>query len=118
MLNNVVLQGRLVADPELRTTVTGKSVCSFRIAVDRNFSKDKQTDFISCVAWGNEGVFVSKYFHTGSMIFVVGSIQTRSYEDKAGNKKTVSEVCVREAFFGDSKKQDDEIDVPDFEEVF
>lgn len=109
MLNQVVLMGRLVADPELRTTTTGRSVCSFRIAVNRNQKPgaDGQvpTDFISCVAWEYTGQFVSRYFQKGSMIAVVGSLQSRSYEDKTGSKRNVVEVNVREANFCGSKAE-------------
>ena len=80
MLNCVTLMGRLVADPELRTTGTGKSVCTFRIAVDRSFAKageQRQADFITIVAWENTANFVCRYFAKGSMIAVQGSIQTR-----------------------------------------
>ena len=101
MLNNVILMGRLVADPELRTTNSGKSVANFRIAVDRSFSKDgnKETDFITIVVWGSTADFVSKYFSKGDMIALRGEIQTRSYEDSNGNKRTAFEVVAREVSF-------------------
>lgn len=108
MINSVVLMGRLVADPELRTTTTGKSVCSFRIAVDRSYvrqGEQRQADFISCVAWEQTGNFISRYFTKGSMIAVMGSIQTRTYEDKNGQKRTAVEVNVREASFTGSKSE-------------
>lgn len=105
MLNRAILMGRLVADPELRQTPNGVSVVSFRIAVDRNYSKDKerQTDFIDIVAWRSSAEFVSKYFSKGKMIIVEGSIQTRSYEDKNGNKRTAVEVVADNVMFGESK---------------
>ncbi len=106
MINSVVLMGRLVADPELRTTTTGKSVCTFRIAVDRSYvrqGEQRQADFITCVAWEQTGNFISRYFTKGSMIAVTGSIQTRNYEDKNGQKRTAFEVNVREASFTGSK---------------
>ncbi|MBQ4208488.1 MAG: single-stranded DNA-binding protein [Clostridia bacterium] len=106
MINSVVLMGRLVADPELRTTTTGKSVCTFRIAVDRSYvrqGEQRQADFITCVAWEQTGNFISRYFTKGSMIAVAGSIQTRNYEDKNGQKRTAFEVNVREASFTGSK---------------
>lgn len=106
MINSVVLMGRLVADPELRTTTTGKSVCTFRIAVDRSYvrqGEQRQADFITCVAWEQTGNFISRYFSKGSMIAVSGSIQTRNYEDKNGQKRTAFEVNVREASFTGSK---------------
>lgn len=108
MINQVVLMGRLIADPELRTTTTGKSVCSFCVAVDRSYAKSgeqKQTDFINIVAWESTADFVSKYFSKGSMIAVIGKIQTRSYEDKDGKKRTAFEVLTREVSFCGSKAQ-------------
>ena len=82
MLNCVTLMGRLTADPEVRTTTTGKSVCTFSIAVDRSFARageQRQTDFINIVAWENTATFISRYFAKGSMIAIQGSIQTRPY---------------------------------------
>ena len=106
MLNCVTLMGRLTADPEVRTTTTGKSVCTFSIAVDRSFARageQRQTDFITIVAWENQANFISRYFAKGSMIAIQGSIQTRSYEDKNGNKRTAFEVIAREVSFCGSK---------------
>lgn len=101
MLNCVSLIGRLTADPELRTTTTGKSVANFSIAVDRAYSKggNKETDFINIVCWESTADFVSKHFSKGSMIGIQGSIQTRNYEDKNGNKRTATEVLAREVSF-------------------
>lgn len=108
MLNNVALQGRLVADPQLRQTTSGKQVASFRLACDRG-RKDANgnniTDWIECVAWENTANFISKYFQKGSMIVVSGSIQTRQYEDKSGAKRTATEVLVASANFCESKRQ-------------
>ena len=105
MLNRAILMGRLVADPELRQTPNGVSVCSFRIAVDRNYSRDRerQTDFIDIVAWRQTAEFVSRYFTKGKMIIIEGSIQTRNYEDKNGNKRTAVEVVADNVQFGESK---------------
>ena len=108
MLNCVTLMGRLTADPEVRTTTTGKSVCTFSIAVDRSFARageQRQTDFINIVAWENTATFISRYFAKGSMIAIQGSIQTRSYEDKNGNKRTAFEVIAREVSFCGSKSE-------------
>lgn len=119
MLNNVILMGRLVADPELRTTSTNKSVANFRIAVDRGYSKDKQADFITIVAWENTADFISKYFHKGDMIALRGEIQTRSYEDNNGNKRTAFEVLAREVSFcgGKSEGNNSSPSAPDFEAI-
>ena len=108
MINSVVLMGRLTADPELRTTTTGKSVCSFSIAVDRSYSKnaeERQADFINIVAWENTANFVCRYFSKGSMIAIQGQIQTRRYEDKTGAKRTAFEVVAREVSFCGSKSE-------------
>ena len=104
-LNKVILAGRLTADPELKTTPNGISVCSFSVAVDRRYSKDnKQTDFINVVAWRSTAEFITKYFSMGNSICVCGSIQTRNYTDKNGNKRTAVEVVAEEATFCEGKK--------------
>ena len=108
MLNCAVLMGRLVADPELRTTTSGISVTSFRIAVDRSFvrqGEERQADFIDIVAWRQTADFVCRYFRKGSMIAVQGSIQTRAYEDKQGNKRTAVEVVADNVSFCGSKSE-------------
>lgn len=108
MINVAVLMGRLVADPELRRTQSDLPVCSFRIAVDRNYSSktgERQADFIDIVAWRSTAEFVCKYFTKGQMIAVNGSIQTRSYEDKQGNKRTAVEVVAENVSFCGSKRE-------------
>lgn len=108
MLNHIDLMGRLVADPELKTTQNGVAVTSFRIAVDRNYTpqgQEKQADFISCVAWRQTAEFIGKYFAKGRMIALEGSLQSRSYEDKQGQKRTAYEVIVDHAYFADSKPE-------------
>ena len=107
MLNTVALMGRLAADPELKMTQSGIAVTSFRIAVDRTYQpkdQEKITDWIDVVAWRNTAEFVTRYFHKGSMIAVQGSIQTRSYTDRDGNKRTAGEVIADNVFFGESKR--------------
>lgn len=107
MLNVAVLMGRLVADPELRTTPSGISVTSFTIAVDRSYQKagdDRQADFIDIVAWRGTADFVCKYFRKGQLIAVQGSIQTRSYQDKDGNKRKAFEIVADNVHFAESKK--------------
>ena len=108
MLNCAVIMGRLVADPELRTTPNGISVTSFCVAVDRSFVKageERKADFINVVAWRQTADFVTRYFHKGSMIAVQGSIQTRSYEDKNGNKRTAVEIVADNVSFCGSKSE-------------
>jgi single stranded DNA-binding protein len=103
MLNKAILTGRLTTKPELKTTTSGVSVTQFSLAVQRNFkdsSGNYAADFISIVAWRNQAEFASKYFDKGSLMTVVGSIQTRSYEDKNGNKRTATEVVAEEVLDG------------------
>lgn len=109
MLNRAILMGRLVADPELRQTPNGISVTAFCIAVERNYSKDKdrKADFINIVAWRQTAEFVSRYFSKGKMIVIEGSIQMRSYEDKNGNKRTAVEVVAENVMFGESKRREE-----------
>lgn len=107
MLNVVVLTGRLTADPELRHTPNDIAVTSFTLAVNRKFSRpgeEKQTDFIDIVAWRNTAEFVCKYFKKGQLIAIEGSIQTRTYQDKDGNKRKAFEIVARDAQFAESKK--------------
>ncbi|MBR5774275.1 MAG: single-stranded DNA-binding protein [Clostridia bacterium] len=108
MINNVVLMGRLVADPELRTTPTGVSVTSFAIAVERSYAKqgeERNADFIDIVAWRQSADFITRYFRKGSMIAIEGSLQTRTYTDKDGNKRKAVEVLVSRASFCGSKNE-------------
>ncbi len=108
MINSVVLMGRLTADPELKTTTSNLSVLSFSVAVDRNYQsqgQERQADFINCVAWRQNAEFISRYFRKGQMIAIQGSIQTRSYEDRNGNKRTAVEVVVDRASFCGSKAE-------------
>ena len=104
-LNKVILGGRLTADVELKMTPSGVSVCQFGLAVNRKYSKEGEqaTDFINCVAWRTTAEFISKYFHKGSSLCIVGSLQVRSYKDKDGNNRYATEVIVDEALFVDSK---------------
>lgn len=107
MINNVILMGRICSDVDSRTTTSGKSVCNFRIAVDRAYSKgdNKQTDFITICAWEQTSDFISRYFSKGSMIALRGEIQTRNYEDNNGNKRTAFEVLAREVSFCGGKNE-------------
>lgn len=106
MLNVVAIMGRLVADPELRTTPAGVNVCQFRIACDRNFARQgeqRQADFVDIVAWRQQADFVCKYFSKGSLIAINGRIQTRNYQDKNGNNRTAFAVVAENINFGGSK---------------
>lgn len=109
MLNKVILQGRLVADPELRHTQAGVPVVSFRIACDRDYkSKDpnvQNADFINIVAWRQTAEFLCRYFSKGSMILVDGRLQVREYTDKNGDRRYVSEVVVDNIHFPASRRE-------------
>lgn len=109
MLNVVVLTGRLTKDPELKTTPSGVYVLGFSIAVERRYrsGEDRQADFINIVAWRKTAEFISKYFKKGQMIAVEGSLQSRKYQDKDGNNRTVVEVVANNAQFADYKRNDD-----------
>ena len=107
MLNHITIMGRLTKDVELRRTDKGTAVASFTLAVDRDFSKENETDFIECVAWKNTAEFVSKYFSKGRMAIVSGSLQIRNWTDKDGNKRKTAEVIANNVYFGDSKRNDE-----------
>lgn len=106
MLNKVLLQGRLVADPETRHTTNGTAVSSFRLAVDRDFKNqngEREADFINVVAWRNTAEFVSRYFQKGQMAVVEGRLQVRDYTNRDGNKRYITEVVANSIYFADSK---------------
>ena len=104
-LNKVILGGRITHDIELKQTTAGVAVVSFSIAVNRkHVANGQQTaDFLDVTAWRQTAEFISRYFRKGSSICIVGSLQTRSWEDKSGNKRTVTEIVADEAYFVDSK---------------
>lgn len=110
MLNHITIMGRLTRDPELRYTGSNIPVCSFTLAVDRDFASrdggEKQTDFIDCVAWRQTGEFVSKYFSKGSMAVVAGRLEIRDWTDRDGNKRRNAEINAEHVYFGESKKPD------------
>ena len=104
-MNKVMLVGRLTKDPEVKMTSNQTQFCNITVAVDRRFKDangQRQADFISCVAWRQTAAFIQKYFRKGSRIGLVGSIQTRNYEDQNGQKRYVTEVVVDEAEFVES----------------
>ena len=108
MLNVAAIMGRLTADPELRHTQNDIAVTSFTVAVDRSYARagtERQTDFIDVVAWRQTAEFVGKYFQKGSMIAVTGSIQTRNYEDRQGNKRKAFEIVASDVSFTGSKRE-------------
>jgi single-strand DNA-binding protein len=104
--NKVMQCGRLTADVELRATQGGRSVVSFSLAVNRPRPKDgteQKADFFQCVAWEKTAEFISRYFHKGDALFIVGKLQTRSYKAKEGHTVYVTEIVIDEAHFVDSK---------------
>ena len=105
MLNVVAIMGRLVRDPELRQTQSGKDVASFTVACDRN-RKDAPSDFIPVTAWDKTAQFVFRYFQKGSLIAIDGRLQSRSYQDKNGNNRTAIEIVAQNVSFCGEKKQD------------
>lgn len=124
MLNRAILMGRITKSPELKTTPNGVSVIQISIAVDRDYTpkgQEKQTDFINVVAWRGTAEFISKHFEKGQLIALAGSIQTRSYTDNQGNKRSVTEVIADQVYFcggkNDNKKTEPKFDESDFEEI-
>lgn len=112
MLNSCAFQGRLAADPELRTTQTGKTVTSFRMAVDRDMvdaNGRRPTDWLTFTAWGKTAEFVSKYFRKGSAAVVHSRCQTRQFEDKNGNNRTAIEFVVDNIYFAGPKQENQQL---------
>ena len=108
MINRVVLMGRLVADPELKTTNTGISVTSFRIAVDRSYVKagaERQADFFDIVAWRSSAEFVCRNFSKGALIAIDGQLQSRQYQTKDGQNRTAIEVVADNVSFTGERRE-------------
>lgn len=111
-MNKAILMGRLTKDPELRTTQSNISVCSFTLACDRRYKNadgTRSTDFIPCVAWRQQAEFATRYFHKGDRMLVMGTIQPRSWEDQqTGQRRYITEVIVDEIYFCESKRSSGE----------
>lgn len=109
MYNKAILIGRLTADPELRTTPGGVSVCTFRIAVNRPYTSggERKTDFINITAWRQTAEFVNRFFSKGRAIGIDGTIQTRDYVDKDGVKRNTFEIVAEKVFFIEPKPSSD-----------
>ncbi len=109
MLNRVILMGRITHDLEMKQTPSGAVVVPFSLAVERNFKEqngERQTDFISCVAWGKTAEHIGRYFAKGRMIAVEGQLRTRTYDDKNGSRHYITEVVVSGvSFTGEPKPQ-------------
>lgn len=111
-MNKVVLIGRLTKDPELRYTGSNTAVATFTLAVNRNFSNqngEREADFINVVVWRKQAENVKNYLSQGSQACVEGRIQTRSYDDKDGNKRYVTEVVADNVEFLGSKNSNTSI---------
>ncbi|MCR4436181.1 MAG: single-stranded DNA-binding protein [Clostridiales bacterium] len=109
-MNKAILMGRLTKDPELRYTQNNTAVCSFTLAVDRDYQqegKEKEADFIPCIVWQKKGEAAAKYLEKGRRIAVVGRIQTRTWDDNEGKKHYVTEVIVDNWYFADDKRKED-----------
>ena len=104
-INKVIIGGRLTADPELKTTQSGISVISFSVAVNRKTKPgaNQETDFFNVVAWIQTAEFVSRYFHKGSSICIVGVLQTSSWTNQKGEKQYRTDIVADEVMFVDSK---------------
>lgn len=110
MLNQIVIMGRLARDPELRYTKSDTPVASFTVAVDRDYKAQdgsREADFIDCTAWRQGAEFVQKNFSKGQMIVVTGSLQSRKWEDRDGNKRTAWEILVDHTYFGEPKRTEE-----------
>lgn len=102
MFNKAILIGRLTAEPESKTTASGTTVINFTVATDRSYKSEdgeRKADFLNCTAWRQQAEFICKYFRKGDPIGIEGSIQTRNYEDKDGNKRTAVEIQTDNVFF-------------------
>ena len=114
--NKVILIGNMTADPELKQTAAGISVCSFSIAVNRRFARADQgqqnVDFINIVTWRQQAEFVSRYFKKGNPILICGQLQTRSWNDNQGQKRYATEVIADEVSFVASAAQTPGAQVP------
>lgn len=109
MLNSVIMTGRAVADPELKTTQSGVSVTSFRIAVTRNYKVNDEypSDFFTVVAWRNTAEFVTKHFKKGDSLTVQGRMEVRKYTDNNGNNREAVELVADSVYFGEKKRDAD-----------
>ena len=109
MLNHLTIMGRLVADPELRTTQSGIPVTSFRIAVERNYANqdnERETDFFDVTAWRGTAEVVCKYFTKGRMVAIDGRLETQAWTDRDGNNRVSVGIVAESVYFADSKKEE------------
>lgn len=105
MLNNINIQGRITKDIEIKTTPSGKKVCSFTIACGQKIGQEERTSFLDCVAWEKRAEFIANYFPKGTMILLSGRLESRSWDDQNGNKRKAIEIVVNDVNFCGEKKQ-------------
>lgn len=119
MINKFIGVGRLSKDPELRATTTGTTVCNFTIAIQRRFQNSQgeyDADFLNCIAFNKAAELVNTWFKKGDWIGVVGSVQTRTYDDSSGKRNWITEIIVNEVSFVGNKTQSDNL--PELPEEF
>lgn len=109
-INNVILSGRLTADPELKMSQNNKKYCQFTLAVDKYVNGQQQADFISCIAWEKTAEILSLYTNRGSKINVAGRIQTRNYKNNNGQTVYITEVLVQQVELLEKKKEEKQQD--------
>lgn len=110
MLNKVILMGRLTKDPEIKSSMSGKGISAFSLAVDRGYVKqgeERQADFINIVTFGSTADFVARYFTKGQLIAVCGRLQTRTWDDNEGKRHYATEVIADEVHFAQSKRENE-----------
>lgn len=111
MLNAITIMGRFTDNPEVRTTASGISVCSFTIANDKDYKRDGDApNWVDCVAWRQAAESIGRFFRKGSPIIIEGSLQTRQYQDKNGNNRKATEVIVNRWHFAESKRQSEGVE--------
>lgn len=124
--NKVIIGGRLTSEPELKTTQSGLSVVSFSVAVNRKTKQgeEQKADFFNVTAWRQTADFVARYFHKGSSICIVGSLQNSSWKDQNGQNHYKTDIVADEVMFVDSKGDNESAQssygqqvVPKFEEI-
>lgn len=107
MLNNITLMGRLTAEPDYRTTQSGTALAKFTLAVERDYSGqngERVTDFLDVDAWRQTADFVSRYFHKGQLVAVIGSVQVENYTDRDGNKRRSWSIQAQHCYFAEPKR--------------
>lgn len=124
MLNDLNICGRLVNNPELKTTANGRNITSFPLAVDRDYTVngERKTDFFTVVAWNKTADFVTRFFTKGKSIIINGHLQTRIFDDKNGQKRVSTEIVADTVYFAGDKErtpagENSSLSADDFEEL-